>query len=212
MTLTRRAFLASAAATSGCAPYTYRQARVCEPPRPDGPIRIDMHCHLMNVRDVSEADFVTRRFFNLEEDASPTLEAIAASLATFLAGFLSVGAWGIRQERGYLRVEMEKPLDLSAEGRNRPARQSNTDFCFFAGRTQAGVFRSDAQRQITGLELRSRGARVIRSGVGVACAFPDNLTHYASDCAPHHDTLQIPKITSTDREEGHLVTSEKCQF
>ena len=168
MTLTRRAFLASAAATSGCAPYTYRQARVCEPPRPDGPIRIDMHCHLMNVRDVSEADFVPRRFFNLEEDASPTLEAIAASLATFLAGFLSVGAWGIRQERGYLRVEMEKPLDLSAEGRNRPARQSNTDFCFFAGRTQAGVFRSDAQRQITGF-FSTR----IRNAARMMTLYPD---------------------------------------
>lgn len=168
MTLSRRAFLASAAATTGCAPYTYQQARVCEPPRPVGPIRIDMHCHLINVRDVSEAEFISRRFFNLEEDASPRLEAIAGALAKFLASFLSVGTWDIKRERGYLRVELDKPLDLTPTGADKPARQSNTDFCFFAGRTQTGLFRSNASRQITGF-FSTR----IRNAARMMTLYPD---------------------------------------
>ncbi|SFQ95604.1 amidohydrolase family protein [Poseidonocella sedimentorum] len=168
MTVTRRGFMAGGLALSGCAPFTYQDALICEPPIPEGPIRIDMHCHLLNMRDASEGPFVARRIFNLEEDAAPAVENIAVALTEAIASILGVGTWGIQREREYLRVELNKPLDLTPEGGRKPARQSNRDFCFFAGNTQPGIFRASAERQITGF-FSTR----IRNAARMMTLFPD---------------------------------------
>ena len=165
--ISRRAFIAGAGAlASGCTVngMDYAQASICEPPGDGGPIRIDMHCHLMNIHDLSEGAFLARRFFDIEDDAAPTTEVIAIALARALGSLLSTGAWTIKREREVLRVEMTRAPDLTPAGTKRTARQSNRDFCFFAGRTQQGLlkaetiqpiynafFNAEAQNQATGI-------------------------------------------------------------
>ena len=76
MTFTRRAFGASfLSSLAACSIPTEQQVtilRSCAAQR-EGPLTIDMHCHIMNSRDINAQAFVNRRVANTDE-ISPTLD------------------------------------------------------------------------------------------------------------------------------------------
>jgi hypothetical protein len=181
MAISRRALLGAVASgvpflTSSCASisdYTISK-RNCEPLDNLGmpvrgrgkPIRIDMHCHLLNLHDIDEASFLVEREFNLDENASLLFAKLVRSLANKLGHLLEGTALDIGDERGHLDFELGK---LNSDPRNRPAWASDGDFCAYASSNQRGQnFRAER----LGFQLTGVFSNRIRNAARLMALFP----------------------------------------
>jgi predicted TIM-barrel fold metal-dependent hydrolase len=181
MAISRRALLGAVASgvpflTSSCASisdYTISK-RNCEPLDDLGmpvrgkgkPIRIDMHCHLLNLHDIDEASFLVEREFNLDENASLLFAELVRSLANKLGHLLEGTALDIGDERGHLDFELGK---LNSDPRNRPAWASDGDFCAYASSNQRGQnFRAER----LGFQLTGVFSNRIRNAARLMALFP----------------------------------------
>lgn len=144
MKLTRRQILKAAALgapllATGCGgASSYRfNVQNCLPidKLASSPIRIDMHCHLLNLHDLDEKSFVAERVFNLDEKAPNQFEKILAGLVGALGKALQENTLSIDEERAHLNYELSK---LNNDPRDRPAWASPGDFCAYADSNQRG--------------------------------------------------------------------------
>lgn len=181
MAITRRSLLGAAASgipltTSSCArlsDYTISK-KACEPldthgmavRGKDDPIRIDMHCHLLNLHDLDEASFLVEREFNLDENASLLFAEFVRSLATKLGHLLEGTALDIDAERGHLDFELGK---LNSDPRNRPAWASDGDFCAYAASNQRG---QNLSAERLGFQLTGVFSNRIRNAARLMALFP----------------------------------------
>lgn len=152
MRQSRRAFLltgisAIAAGLAGCgrvSPAAVTRTR-CDARSARGPIRIDMHAHILNLRDVSAGPFVARRFLNYDESDLPGLDAAAGLVAGTVADFAKIVIKQTRNETGALRYE------LKTRGASGPPLANPTGFCAFAEKDQKGLIKATGPRQRTGM-------------------------------------------------------------
>lgn len=181
MLITRRSLLGAAASgipliTSSCArlsDYTISR-KECEPLDNNGmavrgkddPIRIDMHCHLLNLHDLDEASFLVEREFNLDENASLLFAEFVRSLATKLGHLLEGSALDMDEERGHLDFELGK---LNSDPRNRPAWASDGDFCAYAASNQR--FQNLSAERL-GFQLTGVFSNRIRNAARLMALFP----------------------------------------
>lgn len=163
--ISRRGFLANSAAVAaltGCGIKSpshdvSRNANLsddyCDTRDPNGSIRIDMHCHFLNLRDLSAGPFLARRFFNYDETSLPGLDAVVGFTAGTLAEVLKYTTVSTNNEHQLL-----KDMQL-LETESKPTFQEPKDFCDFADEYQKGIFKATKRNQLTGVfSNKSRNA------------------------------------------------------
>lgn len=124
-----------------------RGAARCDAVLPRAAIRIDPHCHILNLRDISAGPFVVRRFLNYDEAAAPGFDAIAGAIVGTVADVLKITTKTTSFEHGNLRNKVEKSP-------GKPPFIDATDFCEFAENNQSGPFKANSDRQLTGVFSR----------------------------------------------------------
>ncbi|WP_089728342.1 amidohydrolase family protein [Candidatus Thiosymbion oneisti] len=141
--INRRQFIqlvsvASAAYLTGCASTPRKKISIsdCElDSRPS--LRIDMHCHIINVRDVNGPAFVNRRFLNTDETFWP-LALGTGILGWFGKSLTAIHAFQINEEYNLFH---KKYPELQGDA---------TEFCKYAKEKQGGPFVHDYANRITG--------------------------------------------------------------
>lgn len=125
-------------ALSGCARiFPNHDPGNCSVETTSGKLIIDMHCHLMNLRDLNRESFVGRRFANTDEEKG-LLDAFS-SLGTWLVSL--PGYWFTKSassEYQWLLAETER-LQIDPQM-----------FCDLAAKEQAGFFFPKDDKQKTG--------------------------------------------------------------
>lgn len=154
--ISRRSFLATTAATatlSACginsptpedAKLLQFSGTLCDDRSAAGPLRIDMHCHFLNLRDLSAGPFVARRALNFDESNVPGLDAAAGIAVGGAARVLRVTTEPTSDETGHLRYELKTP-------ETRTLHHDPTQFCQYAERYQDGIFKAKKRNQLTGV-------------------------------------------------------------
>jgi predicted TIM-barrel fold metal-dependent hydrolase len=117
---------------------------LCDARTPSGPLRIDMHCHFLNLRDLSAGPFVVRRALNYDESNLPGLDAAAGLVVGSFARLLRLTTKVTSKETGNLRYEMKTK-------KNQPYYRDPVRFCKDAAHYQDGFLSANGRRQLTGI-------------------------------------------------------------
>jgi len=117
--------------------------RLCDARRPSGPLRIDMHCHFLNLRDLSAGPFVVRRALNFDESNLPGLDAAAGIAVGAAARVLRLTTRPTRDETGGLYHELRRDLP-------QPRYRDPVRFCRDAEHYQPGI-KAGKRNQLTGI-------------------------------------------------------------
>lgn len=144
--------LALAAACSPSARSSIKIGESCKIDTRSARVRIDSHCHLMNLQDVSAGPFLARRTFNLDENAPPGVDAIAGFLANALGRMVRFTTKPILAESLQLSDEIKAGVNAGTIS------ESRFKFCRDANQNQKGLMRAERVK-ITGLfSNRTRNA------------------------------------------------------
>jgi predicted TIM-barrel fold metal-dependent hydrolase len=122
----------------------------CKPPPTDGPLRVDMHCHLMNLRDADREAFIHRYTHDEWWAGIPLYKELVGAFVRSIeypAFLFTQEARGERQiVRNYL-ADMQKDI---------------REFCKIATDNQHGLLFSSADDRVTGfLSNRARNAALM---------------------------------------------------
>ena len=142
MSLTRRAFGATfLSSLAACSVPDKQQAFIMEACRhnPQGPLTIDMHCHIINSRDINAQAFVNRRVLNTDEGS--VLADLGAGL---LVGGLLVPFELFTQTSDAEAKELKALHKMIMDDENTARRaQGFEEFCAYTSKEQKGFTFTD---------------------------------------------------------------------
>ena len=161
--LKRRHFLkgaaaASALATAGCGlPYGFEQVvEKCPEPKANDPLRVDVHCHIMNLQDADREAFVHRHVSQQWWSEIPLAEEIVDLVIRIVQAPAVAYTSEARAERQLLRDHLS-------------AMSNDFDkFCKTAAEQQRGLLFATETNQVTGF-LSNRA----RNAARLMAVFPD---------------------------------------
>lgn len=119
-------------------------SKLCDARTQSGPLRIDMHCHFLNLRDLSAGPFVVRRALNFDESNLPGLDAAVGFLVGAAARVLRLTTKATMNETGNLRFELKDKDE-------QPYYRDPSRFCKDAEHFQKGLFKATDRNQLTGI-------------------------------------------------------------
>lgn len=139
--LSRRTVMGSGAAAAvlaagGCGTITLSPpVGECKDPPANAPLRVDMHCHLLNLEDADRTEFISRHVANTDESLFGEIGRELLDLVVRIVEQPAV--WFVEQartERTKLRAVFAEMMD------------SNNAFCQVAARQQGGFLFSTKHR------------------------------------------------------------------